>query len=246
MVFNVSINVVTPGQQSFLPGAFGSASQVVLNTTSFDDIIAQINNVAVSLDAQKNGENPAPISLLSMGCYANASSELAATGAGVRAGDGFRDCATACADPEIMFNSSYTFWNCLTLGATAQYAQDDGLAIEPDRLDAVGRRMGFESLDVFNASQIFGDALSCIQGSCQDYSLGSCTSSISTMNLDGVQDKARALFEGLQDYCTGMDDVVDSDIAGPGVSEPSCRTMLSCFGGEARKSMVGGDEHWEN
>lgn len=222
MVTNVSIAVVVPGQQSFVPGAFGGASQVVLNTTSFDDILAQIHNVGQSLAAQRNGSSdPAPITLVSTGCYLNASAELAAGdgAAGVRASDGFyRDCATACASPEIMFNSSYTFWNCMTLGATTQYIERQGLAVDGDDLDAVGSRMGFERLSQFNSTQIFSDALSCIKGSCQDYSLGSCTSDVATMDISGVTNQAEALFNGLQGYCTGMDDVVDSDIAGPGVS----------------------------
>lgn len=218
MVFNVSINVVDPSQQSFVPGAFGGASQVVLNTTSFDDILAQVNNVAVSLGAQQLGSDPAPISLVSTGCYANITSERASDGGGVRAGDGFRDCATACATPFAMFNSSYTFWNCMAIGATAYYVEEAGLAVDTDDLASVGNRMGFESLSQFNATQIFNDALNCIQGSCQDYSLGSCSTNISRLDISNSANMASALFNGLGDYCSGMDNVVDSDIAGPGVS----------------------------
>lgn len=221
MVQNASLNIIDPSQQSFVPGAFGGAAQVVLNTTAFDDIISQLNNVAQTFDAQVAGQNSAPISLVSTGCYANATSEDAygsAAGEGLRDGAGYRDCAAACASPATMFNSSYTFWNCLTLGAASQYVQDQGLAVDSGDVAAVGADMGFATLAQFNATQIFDDTLSCIRGSCQDYSLGACSDEIAQLNITGLSNQATALFVGLENYCSGMDDVVDSDIAGPGVS----------------------------
>lgn len=221
MVQNASLKIINPSQQSFVPGAFGGAAQVVLNTTSFDDILSQLNNVAQTYDAQAGGDVVAPISLVSTGCYANATSEDAyasAGGEGVRDGAGYRDCAAACASPATMFNSSYTFWNCLTLGAASQYVQDQGLAVDAGDVAGVGADMGFAALDQFNATQILDDTLTCIRGSCQDYSLGTCSDGIAQLNISDAENPVMALFVGLQDYCGGMDDVVDSDIAGPGVS----------------------------
>lgn len=221
MVQNASLNIIDPSQQSFVPGAFGGAAQVVLNTTSFDDIISQLNNVAHTFDAQIAGEQSAPISLVATGCYANATSEDAygsAAGEGVRDGAGYRDCAAACASPATMFNSSYTFWNCMTLAAASQYVQDEGLAVDSEDVAAVGADMGFAALTQFNATQIFDDTLSCIRGSCQDYSLGTCSDEITQLDISSVSNKATALFVGLENYCASMNDVVDSDIAGPGVS----------------------------
>lgn len=220
MTNSVPVRLEDLGQQSFIPRPFGGRSQVVLNTTSFSAILSQLNNVDQSLAAQENSEEPGPLSILSTGCYLNATSENAADGAGMRAGDGYRDCPAACADPSTMFNSSYTLWNCLTLGAASAYVADYDLAVDSVDLTYVGTRMGFDSLDQFNATQIFSDALQCIKGSCSDYSLGSCSKNVTNLSLDGVQNEVLALFNGLQSYCGGMESVVDSDLAGPGVGHP--------------------------
>lgn len=222
MVYNVGFDVIDASQQNFVPGAFGAASQVVLNTTSFDDILAQLQNVVQSYEAQQEGANPPTLSLISTGCYTNATSEQAEGGTGVETGTGtgYRDCAAACSDPAEMFNSSYTFWNCLTLGAASLYVNDQDLIIDTASLADAGATMGFDGLDQFNSTQIFKNAIQCITGSCQDYSLGSCSSNISTLDISGASNQVLALYDGLQDYCAGMDSVVNSDIAGPGVSEP--------------------------
>lgn len=220
MVYNVDFNVIDPSQQSFVPGAFGAASQVVLNTTSFDDILAQLQTVVQSFQDQQEDEEPPALSLISTGCYTNATSE-ALGGNGVETGAGYRDCVAACSDPTMMFNSSYTFWNCLTLGAAGLYVNDKNLIVDTGSLTDAGSSMGFDSLDQFNSTQIFDDLLQCIKGSCQDYSLGSCSRSISALDISGATNKVSALYDGLQGYCGGMDSVVNSDIAGPGVSERS-------------------------
>lgn len=217
MSTSVPVRLEDLGQQSFIPRPFGGRSQVVLNTTSFSAILNQLNNVDQSLAAQESREVPGPLSILSTGCYLNATSENAADGSGMRAGDGYRDCPAACADPSTMFNSSYTLWNCLTLGAASAYVADYDLSVNAADLTNVGLRMGFDSLDQFNATQIFTDALQCIKGSCSDYSLGSCSKNITALSLDGVQNEVLTLFNGLQSYCTGMESVVNSDLAGPGV-----------------------------
>ncbi|KAJ4387113.1 hypothetical protein N0V93_007701 [Gnomoniopsis smithogilvyi] len=213
---SVPVRLEDLGQQSFIPRPFGGRSQVVLNTTSFSAILSQLNNVDQSLAAQENLEEPGPLSILSTGCYLNATSENAADGSGMRAGDGYRDCPAACADPSTMFNSSYTLWNCLTLGAASAYVADYDLSVNSADLTSVGLRMGFDSLDQFNATQIFYDALQCIKGSCSDYSLGSCSKNVTGLTLDGVQNEVLTLFNGLQSYCSGMESVVNSDLAGPG------------------------------
>lgn len=212
------------GQQSFVPRPFGGSSQVVLNTTSFSAILSQLNNVDQSLDAQQDLQEPAPISILSTGCYLNSTSEHAADGAGMRAGDGYRDCPSACASPNTMFNSSYTLWNCLTLAAASVYVADQDMILDASDLTSVGQKMGFDSLDQFNATQIFSNTLECIKGSCSDYSLGSCSKNISNLDISGAQNEVLALFNGLQGYCDGMESVVNSDIAGPGVGRPPAST----------------------
>lgn len=223
MSISVPVRLEDLGQQSFIPRPFGGSAQVVLNTTSFSTILSQLNNVDQSLAAQNNGQDPGPLSILSTGCYLNTTTENAADGSGMRAGDGYRDCVAACADPATMFNSSYTLWNCLTLGAASAYVADYDMSVDSTDLMNVGLRMGFDSLDQFNSTQIFTDALQCIKGSCSDYSLGSCSKNITTLSLDGVQNEVLALFSGLQDYCDGMESVVNSDLAGPGVGLTSSR-----------------------
>lgn len=219
MSHSVGVSVVNPSEQGFIPRPFGGGgSQVVLNTTSFVDILGQLNNIDQSVSAQEEGDNPGPISLMSTGCYINSTGEQDAGGNGVRAGDGYRDCVSACEDPAVMFNSSYTFWNCLTLGAASLYLDTMSLRVDSTELAAAGDTMGFESLSQFNYTQIFDNALQCIKGSCQDYSLGSCSENITKLDISGSSNQAMALFDGLQDYCSGMDSVVNSDIAGPGVS----------------------------
>lgn len=76
-------------------------------------------------------------------------------------------------------NSSFTLWNCLTMGAAALYASSittssgqGGLTLDPDDLSTAGRDLGFSGLAQSNGTQIFADTLSCIKGSCQGYSLG--------------------------------------------------------------------------
>lgn len=215
--YDVPLALVNPTQQSFVPRPFGgSAFQVVLNTTSFESILLQLNDTAQSATAQRSDQQQRPptISLLETGCYTNTSSSGAD---GVATGEGWRDCATACASPDMMFNSSFTLWNCLTLGAAALYAGSQGMVVDSGDLATVGAGLGFSSLDQFNGTQIFSDALSCIKGSCEDYSLGSCSTNITTLDIGGSQDEVTALFEGLQGYCDGASSIVDSDIAGPGV-----------------------------
>lgn len=224
MVYSIAVTLEDLGAQSFVPRPFGGSAQVVLNTTSFTSILGQLYNVEQSLVAQENGAEPPPVSILKTGCYLNSTSEAAFDGgAGMRAGDGFRDCSAACASPETMFNSSFTFWNCLTLAAASTYVSDWEMILDEDSLTAAGETMGFSGLDQFNATQILDDTLKCIKGSCADYSLGSCSKNITTLDITGSQNDVSALWEGLQDYCDGMESVVNSDIAGPGVRLTSSR-----------------------
>ncbi|KAF3767123.1 hypothetical protein M406DRAFT_328223 [Cryphonectria parasitica EP155] len=217
MVYSVPVTLVNPGEQSFLPNAFGGSAQVILNTTSFSDVLGQLGTVSQISKTQHDGGSPAPLTLMLTGCYVNASSESAVDGAGTRAGSGYRDCTTACSDVSMMFNSSYTLWNCLTLAAASQYVDDQVLILDSDELATAGDSMGFSDLGQFNATSIFSNTLQCIQSSCQDYSLGSCTKNITTLDISRVSDQVSALYNGLQTYCDGMDSAINSDIAGPGV-----------------------------
>lgn len=217
MAIAVPMDLVTPDEQSFIPKAFGGGAQVVLNTTSTDDILDQLSAATAALDAQRNDQAPSPFNFMSTGCYVTGSEESASDGNGGRAGDGWRDCVQACSDPGMMFNSSFTFWNCLTLGAASLYQETQGLVFDAGSLATVGERLGFDSLDQFNGTQILGDTLRCIKASCQDYTLGSCSKNITTLDMTGAQDQVAALFSGMQGYCAGMDSAVNSDIAGPGV-----------------------------
>lgn len=214
--YDVPLELVNPTQQSFVPRPFGgSAFQVVLNTTSFDDILSQLQDTAQSATAQRAGQQPTAISFMDQGCYTNSS-----------AGGGLRDCVSACASPALMFNSSFTLWNCLSLGAASLYASADGMTVDSADLSAVGQGLGFTSLDEFNGTQILKDTLSCIKGSCQDYSLGSCATNITMLDISGTLDSVTALFEGLQGYCDGASSIVNSDIAGPGVGILRSRTLM--------------------
>lgn len=220
MVQAIPMDLVDPGERSFIPKAFGGGAQVVLNTTNTDDILTQLYDATTALYTQRLGDNnnqsPSPLNLMSTGCYVNATEEsLSYNGSGVRAGDGWRDCVQACSDPGMMFNSSYTFWNCVTLGAASLYQETQGLVVGD--LSTVGQSLGFESLSQFNGTQIFTDTVQCIKSSCTDYSLGSCSRNITTLDISSAQDMVSALFEGVHEYCSGMDSVVNSDIAGPGV-----------------------------
>lgn len=227
MVYSVPVTLEDLGQQSFIPRPFGGSSQVVLNTTSFTAILGQLNNVEQSLNAQLDSAEPGPLSILSTGCYLNSTSETAADGSGMRAGDGYRDCAIACSQPSTMFNSSYTLWNCLTLAAASVYVADHNMIVDSVDLTTVGQRMGFDSLDQFNATQIFSNTLQCIKGSCTDYSLGSCSKNITTLDISGAQNEVLALWSGLQSYCGGMESVINSDLAGPGVRHSQTFPALS-------------------
>lgn len=209
----VSLELVGPEELSFVPRFGRSAFQVVLNTTSFGSIMSQLNDTAAAAAAQAGGSSqPPPVSLLETGCFTNSSA-----GNGMRAGEGWRDCVEACSAPSAMFNSSFTFWNCLTLGAVALYVQSDGMVLDSGRVASVGQGLGFSSLDEFNSTQILSNTVDCIKGSCQDYSLGSCTDNITTLDISGSQDKVVDLFNALQGYCDGEESIVNSDIAGPGV-----------------------------
>lgn len=222
MVAPAVFALMTPGEQSFIPRPFGGGTaQMVLNTTSFASILGQLGTVAQARREQLSGISPLPIPLLDTGCALNATSERITTtgGNGVRGGDGvYRDCVAACAEPGIMFNSSYTFYNCLTLGAASWYHSNNSLTIDAAQLADAGADLGFASLNDFNATQIFGNALSCIKSSCQDYSLGSCDEAITTLDVSDAADKVLGMYVGLEGYCDGMTSVVNSDIAGPGVS----------------------------
>ncbi|KAK7734220.1 hypothetical protein SLS53_007868 [Cytospora paraplurivora] len=224
--YTVPLELVNPTQQSFVPRPFGgSAFQVVLNTTSFESILSQLDDTAQSAAAQRKNQQPPTLSLMDTGCYYYTNSSSSSTDDdAVVSGKGWRDCAVACATPDLMFNSSFTLWNCLTLGAAALYATttttssgQGGLTLDPDDLLTVGQDLGFSSLAQFNGTQIFEDTLSCIKGSCQDYSLGSCADNITSLDISGAQDEVTALYEGLQGYCDGASSIVNSDIAGPGV-----------------------------
>lgn len=226
------MGLTTPQEQSFIPNAFGGGAQVVLNTTAFDDIIGQLQAVATSRQAQETNQSPGPVEFMSTGCYVNGTAEQSANGTGVRAGDGWRDCPQACSTPGMMFNSSYTFWNCLTLGAASLYQEMDGTNFDADDLAIVGQELGFQTLAEFNGTQIFSDTLSCIKSSCQDYSLGSCSKNITSLTMDslGSQDQVLELFTGLSDYCSGMDSVINTDIAGPGVRTFQLKKKKTHFG----------------
>ncbi|CAN8102469.1 unnamed protein product [Discula destructiva] len=217
MVYSIAVTLENLAEQGFAPRPFGGSSQVVLNTTSFSSILSQLHNVDQSFNAQESDDEPGPLSLLETGCYLNSTSEAAMDGGGQRAGDGFRDCAAACADPSTMFNSSFTLWNCLTLAAASVYVADLDMIIDADSLMHAGGSMGFDNLDQFNSTQIFDDTLKCITGSCQDYSLGSCSTTITTLNISTAENEVIALWSGLLSYCDGLESVVNSDIAGPGV-----------------------------
>ena len=210
----VRLELVGPEELSFVPRFGRSAFQVVLNTTSFGSIMSQVDDVAAAYAAQAGGSQvPPPVSLLETGCFTNSSA-----GNGLRAGEGWRDCVEACSAPSAMFNSSFTFWNCLTLGAVALYAQSGSMVLDSGRVASVGQGLGFNSLDEFNSTQILSNTVDCIKGSCQDYSLGSCTDNITTLDISGSQDKVVDLFNALEGYCNGEESIVNSDIAGPGVS----------------------------
>lgn len=212
----VSLELVGPEELSFVPKFGRAAFQVVLNTTSFGSIMSQLNDTAAARDAQAAGAlQPPPVSLLETGCFTNSSA-----GTGARAGEGWRDCVEACSTPSSMFNSSFNFWNCLTIGAVALYAQSDGMVLNSGAVATVGQGLGFSSLDEFNSTQIFANTVDCIKGSCQDYSLGSCTDNVTTLDISGSQDKVVDLFNALQNYCDGEESIVNSDIAGPGVRPP--------------------------
>ncbi|KUI60704.1 hypothetical protein VP1G_07927 [Cytospora mali] len=213
--YSVPLELINPTQQSFVPRPFGgSAFQVVLNTTSFETILSQLKDTAQSASAQSSSQQPPTISFVDTGCYTNSSTD----GNGVATGAGWRDCVSACSTPELMFNSSFTLYNCLTLGAAALYASSDGMVVDSGDLSTVGLGLGFSTLSQFNGTQILKDTLSCIKGSCQDYSLGSCSTNITTLDISGTKDSVTALFEGLQGYCDGASSIINSDIAGPGVS----------------------------
>ncbi|KUI68946.1 hypothetical protein VM1G_04358 [Cytospora mali] len=212
--YNVPLELINPTQQSYVPRPFGgSAFQVVLNTTSFETILSQLKDTAQSASAQSSNQQPPTISFVDTGCYTNSSTD----GNGVATGAGWRDCVSACSTPALMFNSSFTLYNCLTLGAAALYASSDGMVVDSGDLSTVGLGLGFSTLSQFNGTQILKDALSCIKGSCQDYSLGSCSTNITTLDISGNKDSVTALFEGLQGYCDGASSIINSDIAGPGV-----------------------------
>ncbi|PSR77102.1 hypothetical protein BD289DRAFT_445831 [Coniella lustricola] len=229
----VSIELIDPGQQSFLPRPFGGSAQIVLNTTSFDDIILQLSDVAQASETQlaeqaasntpttssSSSSSIGALSILSSGCYINSTAEAAAANSNGWAvgGNYYKDCAAACANPSLMFNSSYTLWNCLTLAAASQYVGSGQLTIDTSELTTAGASMGFTSLADFNATQIFEDTTNCIKASCQDYSLGSCSSNVTDLEIGGSANQAMALYHGAKDYCSGMDSAVNSDIAGPGV-----------------------------
>lgn len=233
MVQPLPLDLVDPGELSFIPKAFGGGAQVVLNTTNTDDIFLQLNDATAALYVQRLGESNnnnsdgslSPLTLMSTGCYVNSTVEAMGdyNGTGVPAGDGWRDCVQACAHPATMFNSSYTFWNCLTLGAASLYQENKGLVLGD--LSAAGQGLGFASVDQFNGTQILGDTVQCIKSSCTDYSLGSCSHNITTLDISDAQDMVSALFDGVHEYCSGMDSVVNSDIAGPGV----CTHLPSFF-----------------
>lgn len=214
------VDVINPSEQNFVPRPFGGPAsfQIVLNTTSFASVLGQLQEVYNASQAQLSSPFlDASISLVETGCFSNTTSPSA--------GDGLarRNCTQACATPSQMFNSSFTFWNCLTLGAASLYTAQGSLLLDPGGLADAGGGLGFDSLDQFNGTQIFQDTVNCIKGSCQDYSLGSCTTNISTIDIHSLTNSAdpvAALFEGLQGYCAGASSIVNSDIAGPGVRFP--------------------------
>lgn len=220
----LSLLLVDPTEQSFIPKAFGGGTQIVLNTTSTDDILSQLSDATLKVTAQRENQATTPLELMSTGCYVNGTEEAQSAEGGVRAGDGYRDCAQACSDPGMMFNSSYTFWNCLTLGAASLYAETGDLVLDASSVSVAGVHLGFASLADFNGTQILTDAVSCIKASCQDYSLGSCSRNTTALDILEAQDMVAALWNGVSDYCDGMDSVVNSDIAGPGV-----RSFFACL-----------------
>lgn len=86
--------------------------------------------------------------------------------------------------------------------------------------------------------QILDNTVNCIKGSCQYYSLGSCTDNVTTLDISGPQDKVVDLFNALQGYCDGEESIVNSDIAGPGVS-PSSPASLVIWSVANRLGVIG-------
>ncbi len=202
----VTLHVLDPEMLQFIPRPFGSLFQVVINATSFSSIVAQLHEVLNSAQLQQDDQDAPPISLLTGSCFTNNGSYHGP------------NCTSACADPATMFNSSFTFFNCLTLGAATVLSEAGDISITDDSVAVAGDHLGFDGLETFDGKQILEDTLMCVKASCQDYSLGACDMNINLLNISSSVDPVTDLYNGLQSYCSGAASIVNSDIAGPGVS----------------------------
>lgn len=171
--------------------------------------------------------------------------ELLATGCQV---EDRINCTAACLDSVRLFSSSATFFNCLALATTALFFQNGSTTIDVASLQAVDGMLSIGNLTAFNSPQVLESIAVCFASSCQDDNLGNCSTnpqqyftetSVSGSDI-GLNERLLILYKSLYSYCDGLNNDLNSDVAGPGVSVyrvvgpilfglPSCSSAHSLF-----------------
>jgi hypothetical protein len=171
----------------------GAHIKIIAPITGFSEIIDQITVV------QASGRTGQRIPLIDSGCSG--------------------DCRKACQDPNLMFNSTFTLWNCVTLATAATLVQNGSLQLGDTSV--AEQLLHFGNLTDFNSTKVYQNLVTCTTASCTGQAgkgHGECppaTLSLANKTITaGFVDEIR---HGLQDYCEVIADSINADIAGPGV-----------------------------
>ncbi|KAF5017346.1 hypothetical protein F66182_10735, partial [Fusarium sp. NRRL 66182] len=148
---------------------------------------------------------------------------------GLNPSPGEKTCPELCVDPEGLFTSWKTLWQCLSLASLklANTTFSSSLDRIPSEHDLVTpRKVIMDALWDFaikNETNFTGKAVldltyECAVASCNDKSMGDCTlGSLGDDYSSGDVVKWIRMFDAIAPICEGLESDINIDIAGPGV-----------------------------
>lgn len=133
---------------------------------------------------------------------------------------GVANCTAACSDPFFLFTPS-NLRACVPIAVAALAVQNGTFAVNtthPETMDAIAS-WRVPDLQTFNATGMLANVARCIAEPCGDPRSRYCEQG--TPYIHTIAD-LRNLTDSMRSYCFGLNDEVNADIAGPGVST-SCQ-----------------------
>jgi hypothetical protein len=138
--------------------------------------------------------------------------------------DSISDCNRTCSTPQTMFNSWESQWNCLTLAALSAYTYHPwpNATLEMMNLTAINQftsQVGVADISAFDCAGTTEKIFSCFSDSCNN-ALGNCQfdSTSDAGSFSFTFDQYLPFLNSPSPLCDNMDNNVNTDLAGPGVS----------------------------